>query len=89
MYSRLSILLSTVIKKLHAGYITKSTQANFKIFRLKTTTIKNEVSLASLYPALFIDQPGEIMNGTNQLTYITHFIIVPAHCFYQLLIANL
>jgi hypothetical protein len=37
---------------------------------------------------LFADQTGEIMNCAHQLTYITHFIVVPAHCFYQLFVAN-
>ena len=37
---------------------------------------------------LFADQCGKIMNCTNQLTHITHFIIVPANGFYQLFIAD-
>ena len=37
---------------------------------------------------LFTDQSGEIVNRAHQLTHITHFIIVPANCFNQLLVAN-
>ncbi len=37
---------------------------------------------------LFADQSGEIVYGAHQLAYITHFIVVPANGFDQLLVAH-
>ena len=37
---------------------------------------------------LFADQLGKIVYTSYQLAYIAHFIIVPAHGFYQLGIAH-
>src|SRR5688572_13371051 len=36
---------------------------------------------------LFRNQSCKKMNSTNQLRYITHFVVVPANSFYQLLVA--
>jgi len=37
---------------------------------------------------LLIDQSCEVIDSTHQLRYITHFVIVPANSFNQLLVAN-
>jgi hypothetical protein len=35
-------------------------------------------------PHLFTYKTSQIMHGTHKLGSITHFIIIPAYCFYQL-----
>ncbi len=38
--------------------------------------------------SLFADQLCKIMHGANQLAYVAHFIIVPAHRSHQLCVTN-
>lgn len=39
---------------------------------------------ADIRSGLFADQLGEVVDGTNQLAHIAHFIVIPANGFHQL-----